>query len=49
LPGVIRLQQTGIVKRDIGILNGMTSLPFSDSFTACYFTLGDFELEVNTE
>ena len=38
-----------IIKSGFLFLNTMTSLPFSDSYNACLYTLGDFELEVDTE
>ena len=43
------MQQTGIQKSGFIFANGMTSLPFSETTNACVFTLGDFELEVETE
>ena len=36
-----------IIKSGFLFVNTMTSLPFSDSYHACLYTLGDFELEVD--
>ena len=38
-----------IIRSGFLFVNTMTSLPFSDSYNACLYTLGDFELEVDTE
>ena len=37
-----------IMRSGFLFVNSMTSLPFTDTYNACYITLGDFELEVNT-